>query len=57
VNPNGPVTVADGGPNNLGVTGTGNTFTVTSLNNTRGNFTLTFNTPCGTQTVSVSVTN
>jgi hypothetical protein len=27
------------------------------LNNTRGNFSLIFTTPCGTQTVSASVTN
>jgi hypothetical protein len=35
----------------------GNTFQVSSLNNTRGNFTLAFETPCGTKTVSLSVTN
>jgi len=45
------------GPNNLGVTGSGNTFTVKSLNNTRGNFTLVFNTPCGSQNVGVTITN
>ena len=57
VNPSGTVTFTDG-PSNLGVTkGTGNTFTVESLNNTRGNFTLTFSTPCGSQSVSLSVTN
>ena len=56
VNPSGTVTFTDG-PNNLSVTGSGSTFTVTSLNNTRGNFTLTFNTPCGSQSVSLSVTN
>ncbi len=57
VNPNGTVDFTSG-PNNLGVTRTtGNTFSIVSLNNTRGNFTLTFNSPCGTQTVSVSVTN
>jgi competence protein ComGC len=57
VNPSGSV-VFTSGPNNLAVTqGSGNTFTVQSLNNTRGNFTLTFTTPCGTQTVSLSVTN
>jgi hypothetical protein len=51
------VTFSDG-PSNLGVTkGTGNTFTIESLNNTRGNFTLTFSTPCGSQSVSLSVTN
>jgi hypothetical protein len=56
VNPSGNVTFTDG-PNNISVTGSGNTFTVSSLNNTRGNFTLTFNTPCGSQGVSLSVTN
>ena len=57
VNPSGTVTFSSG-PNNLGVTTiSGNSFQVSSLNNTRGNFTLTFNTPCGTQSVSVSVTN
>jgi hypothetical protein len=56
VNPSGNVTFTSG-PSNLEVTGSGNTFTVTSLNNTRGNFTLTFSTPCGTQTVSLSITN
>ena len=57
VNPSGSVTFTDG-PNNLAVTqGSGNTFIVQSLNNTRGNFTLTFNTPCGPQSVSLSVTN
>jgi len=59
VNPSGNVTYANNpnNPNNLGVTKSGNTFQVSSLNNTRGNFTLTFDTPCGTRTVSVSVTN
>ncbi|HEU4766743.1 MAG TPA: hypothetical protein VFS77_05190 [Pyrinomonadaceae bacterium] len=57
VNPSGVVDFT-GGPNNLGVTRvSGNTFQVSSLNNTRGNFTLNFNTPCGARTVSVSVTN
>lgn len=57
VNPSGTVNFTSG-PNNLGVTRTsGNTFSVVSLNNTRGNFTLNFTTPCGTQSVSVSVTN
>ena len=32
-------------------------FTVISLDNTRGDFTVTFNTPCGSQHVTVSVTN
>lgn len=56
VNPSGTVTFTSG-PNNLGVTASGNSFQVSSLNNTRGNFTLNFNTPCGSQAVSVSVTN
>ena len=56
VNPSGVVTFTSG-PSNLGVTGSGNTFSVSSLNNTRGNFTLVFNTPCGSQNVSVTVTN
>lgn len=57
VNPSGTVNFTSG-PNNLGVTRlSGNTFQISSLNNTRGNFTLTFTTPCGSQTVSVSVTN
>ncbi|HEX2272217.1 MAG TPA: hypothetical protein VHH35_21930 [Pyrinomonadaceae bacterium] len=60
VNPSGPVNYVNGpnSPSNLDVTRTtGNSFSIDSLNNTRGNFTLTFETPCGTQTVSVSVTN
>ena len=56
VNPSGTVTF-NSGPSNLGVTGSGNTFSVSSLNNTRGNFTLVFTTPCGSQNVSVTVTN
>jgi hypothetical protein len=57
VNPNGSVQFTSG-PNNLSVTkGVGNTFAVNSLNNTRGNFTLVFATPCGTQNVSVTITN
>jgi len=57
VNPSGAVTFSSG-PNNLQVSQlSGNTFQVSSVNNTRGNFTLTFNTPCGSQSVSVSVTN
>lgn len=56
VNPSGNVTFASG-PNNLEVTGSGTQFTVSSLNNSRGNFTLTFNTPCGSQTVGVTITN
>ena len=46
------------GPSNLGVTkGVGNAFAVNSLNNTRGNFTLVFSTPCGSRNVSVTITN
>lgn len=57
VNPSGTVTFTSG-PNNLGVTQAGgNTFNISSLNNTRGNFTLVFNTPCGSHNVSVTVTN
>ncbi len=57
VNPNGTV-IFDSGPNNLSVTQlSGNSFQVQSLNNTRGNFTLVFTTPCGSQSVGVSVTN
>lgn len=33
------------------------TFTITSNNNTRGDFTVTFTTPCETKTVTVTVTN
>jgi hypothetical protein len=48
----------ESGPNNLSATRiSGNTFQISSLNNARGNFTLEFNTPCGSQNVSVSVTN
>ena len=57
VNPSGSVTFSSG-PNNLGVTkGVGNTFAVNSLNNTRGNFTLVFSTPCGSHSVGVTITN
>lgn len=57
VNPSGTVTFTSG-PSNLGVTQAGgNTFNISSLNNTRGNFTLVFNTPCGSQNVGVTVTN
>ena len=46
------------GPNNLEITRiAGNTFKVTSLNNARGNFTLVFNTPCGTRNVGVTIVN
>jgi len=57
VNPSGSV-VFTSAPSNLSVTqGTGNTFNVLSLNNTRGNFTLVFTTPCGSQSVGVTITN
>lgn len=57
VNPSGSVTFTSG-PSNLGVTkGSGNAFAVNSLNNTRGNFTLVFATPCGSHNVSVTITN
>lgn len=57
VNPTGTVAFTEG-PSNLGVTRTsGNTFAVASLNNARGNFTIAFETPCGTQTVGVTITN
>jgi hypothetical protein len=57
VNPSGTVEFQEG-PNNLEVTRVaGNTFKVESLNNTRGNFTLVFNTPCGTQNVGLTIVN
>lgn len=57
VSPSGSVQFTSG-PNNLGVTkGVGNSFAVNSLNNTRGNFTLVFATPCGSHNVSVTITN
>jgi hypothetical protein len=46
------------GPANLEVTvESTNTFKVTSLNNSRGDFTIYFNTPCGERQVTVTVTN
>jgi hypothetical protein len=57
VNPSGTVAFTEG-PSNISVTRlSGNTFQIASLNNTRGNFTLAFETPCGTQTVGVTVVN
>jgi Tfp pilus assembly protein FimT len=57
VNPSGTVTFTEG-PNNITVTRlSGNTFQVASVNNTRGNFTLVFATPCGSQNVGVTVVN
>jgi len=53
----GSVSFANG-PSNLQVTETStNFFTVLSLNNSRGDFTLVFDSPCGTTNVVVSVTN
>ena len=46
------------GPGNLEVTETSTyNFRVTSVNNSRGDFVLYFNTPCGSRQVTVSVTN
>jgi hypothetical protein len=57
VNPSGSVTFTSG-PNNISVTkGVGNNFAINSLNNTRGNFTLVFTTPCGSENVSLTITN
>lgn len=56
VNPAGAITFTSG-PSNLDVTGGGTSFSVESLNNTRGNFTLVFSTPCGSQNVGVTITN
>ena len=57
VNPSGAV-LFKSAPNNLAVTQiSGNTFQIASLNNARGTFSVVFDTPCGTQTVSVSVVN
>ena len=53
----GAVSYADG-PSNLQVTQTSAySFQVTSLNNSRGDFTLYFNTPCGSRQITVSVIN
>ena len=59
VNPSGTVTFnTASAPSNLSVSQvSANTFTVQSLNNTRGNFTLSFTTPCGSQSVTLSVVN
>lgn len=46
------------GPSNLQVTETSTyNFQITSLNNSRGDFTLHFSTPCGARQVTVTVTN
>lgn len=46
------------GPSNLSVKRTsGNNFEVKSLNNSRGDFTVVFSTPCGSSSVVVTVTN
>lgn len=53
----GTVTFASG-PSNLQVTSTSaNTFSIKSLNNSRGDFTVVFATPCGNRNYVVSVTN
>ena len=57
VNPSGTVAFTEAANNLLVTRLTGNTFQVSSVNNTRGNFTIAFETPCGTRTVSLSVTN
>jgi hypothetical protein len=58
-------TVSASGASNLLITpasrtvasGTSGAFVIKSINNTRGVFTVTFTTPCGTKTVPVTVTN
>lgn len=65
VSPNTTSTVTVSGPINLQVTptsrsiagGSNGTFTVTSLNNTRGTFAVNFTSTCTTDTVLVKVTN
>ena len=57
INPSGTVLFKTA-PNNLSVTQiSGNTFQIASLNNARGTFSVVFDTPCGAQTVSVTVVN
>jgi hypothetical protein len=61
----GSGTITASGPGNLTISpttqsitsGGTTTFTITSNNNSRGDFTVTFTTPCGDVTVIVSVTN
>jgi uncharacterized cupredoxin-like copper-binding protein len=58
-------TVSASGASNLLITpasrtvasGTPAAFVIKSTNNTRGDFTVTFTTPCGTKTVAVTVSN
>ena len=57
VNPSGSVTYTPEASNLEVAQVSGTTFTLRSLNNTRGNFTLAFNTPCGPYSVSLSITN
>lgn len=57
VNPSGSITYTPEANNIAVAQVSATTFTVQSLNNTRGNFTLTFNTPCGPHSVSLSITN
>ena len=57
VNPSGSITYTPEASNLEVSAVSATTFTVTSLNNTRGNFTLSFNTPCGSYGVSLSITN
>ena len=61
----GSGTVSGTGPSNLTISpdsgtianGVSAMFTITSINSTRGNFTVTFTTPCGQVSTVVSVTN
>jgi len=57
VNPSGSISYTPGASNLAVSAVSATTFTVSSLNNTRGNFTLAFNTPCGTYNVSLKITN
>ena len=58
VNPSGNVEFNNDAPSNITVIRTtGNVFAVASVNNTRGNFTISFTTPCGSQSVGVTVNN
>jgi prepilin-type N-terminal cleavage/methylation domain-containing protein len=57
VNPSGSITYKPEASNIEVSQVSATTFTVKSLNNTRGNFTLAFTTPCGAYSVSMSITN
>jgi prepilin-type N-terminal cleavage/methylation domain-containing protein len=57
VNPSGSITYTPEASNIEVSAVSATTFTVRSLNNTRGNFTLAFTTPCGPYNVSMSITN